>query len=478
MVNPALEQGSVDKPAVVESLFDALTAPASVKRLCDFIAVMSQASGNPTATQMNPNLDKLAFKPTTTNPTRPLSAHNRLSHLLEVSATIEHYLQSNPLGEEVVKFKLLLSYTMLYLTLEKGIVPAMVADNPGIGDQEVDRKKLPVFQAQLAKQGVNVKQVTLRERIRYGKVLWTMVTMGGVLMLPMLAVAGPGISILAHNFGVTTNTIPVLASCLAESNIWMAMCQALAPVVVELIFSRCCQRYSPTDLLQLLVLEPLQAFPIHSLYQHCLQQPSLAPFNVPETRLYRLPAKLTHKLASQMLSQFGLEIAMFPTNKYPNPTSHQVRIVEWLLLTDENQVITLPFDTTTSLRTGVETKLAVFTSLLEPAHIADEVVHFLSRLWTQRGLPGWAIISPLNTIKALEGSLGDDPKTAFSLAAGGRRLNVAFQHFVFPIATNQLVLPLIVSPRDCTATLFVLVGSDATLECATKLLQVCTVSFK
>jgi len=474
--NPALEVVPIKKPALVDNLFNSLTSAASTKRLCDFMAVMSQTRSN-TASQVNTGLDKLVLQPMSSNPGVPLSANTRLRQMLDVSGRIEHYLQSNPLGEEVVKFKLIIAYTMLYLTLEYGIVPAMLAADPSIGDQKLKRQKLPVFQAELAsQQGVKVKLVSLKEKVRYGKVLWTMVTMGGILMLPMLAVAGPGISILAHDYGVSTNYITVLASRLAESNIWMAMCQALAPVAVELIFSRSCQLYTSTDMLELLVLEPLSAFPIETLYQQYLHHANLSPFNIPQPRLYRLPAKLTHKSASQMLSEFGLALATFPTKKYPNRTSHHVKLVEWLLLADENEVIELPIDRTTSTRSPVEIELAAFTSFLEPAQIADEVVHFLSRLWTQRGLPGWAMVSPLTTMKALEGSLGDDPKAAFSLAAGGRRLNVAFQHYVFPVASNDIVLPMIVSQPDRTVTLFVLVGSDATIESANQLLQVCLFS--
>jgi len=60
--------------------------------------------------------------------------------------------------------------------------------------------------------------------MRYGKVFWEMVKLTGVLILPMLAVAGPGISLFMHQFGVLSNNIPVLATRLAVSTVWMSLC--------------------------------------------------------------------------------------------------------------------------------------------------------------------------------------------------------------------------------------------------------------
>ena len=220
-----------------------------------------------------------------------------------------------------------------------------------------------------------------------------------------------------------------------------------------------------------MALEPLSGISTRQLYTYVLQQVNLK-FEVPGIRSYRMPARLAHQSASKMLSEFGLTLSLFPQNKFPHPQCHQIKLVEWLILQDEQQLVNLGGDPTTTLKKEHCIKLAAFTSFLEPGQVADEVVDFLSAVWNQRAMPGWAMISPSNTMKVLAGEWENDPTKAFALAAGGRRFNIAFKFFVLPIATNRAIFPLVVSIKDKMATLFVLAGLDECLECADQLLPV------
>jgi len=468
--NPALDNVKVNNPTMVEDLLRKLISGESTKRLVTLLAVMAKAAGG--ANNTNPPLADLAFKPVSNNPQTAVAPSLRLEKMLQVSSRIHQFLETNPLGEEVVKFKLIISYTMLYLTLEKGIVPSMQASDPSLGPQYIDRNMMRVFQEHLKEyHGIELKQASLKEKIRYGKVFWEMVKLTGVLILPMLAVAGPGISLFTHQFGVLSNNIPVLATRLAECTVWMSLCQALSTVAVELIFTSSCPTYSVSDLLGYLALEPLSGRSTQLLYTYILQDPDFK-YVVPAIRRYRMPAGLTHQSASKILSEFGLSLTLFPQNKFPHPQSQQVKFVEWLILQDEQESVELAGDPTVLLKKKLTIKLAAFTSFLEPGLIADDVIDFLSALWNQRELPGWAMISPSNTMKVLAGEWENDPKWAFTLAAGGRRFNIPFQFFVLPMATDRSIFPLVVSIKEKTATLFVLAGLDQCLEYADQLLQV------
>ena len=139
---------------------------------------------------------------------------------------------------------------------------------------------------------------------------------------------------------------------------------------------------------------------------------------------------------------------------------------------DEQESVELAGDPTVLLKKKLTIKLAAFTSFLEPGLIADDVIDCLSALWNQLGLPGWAMISPSYTMKVLVGQWENDPKLAFTLAAGGRRFNIPFQFFVLPMATDRSIFPLFVSIKEKTATLFVLAGLDQCLLYADQLLPV------
>ena len=472
LINPALEALEINDTEKVDDLYDSITSPESAKSLCDFLALMSLPTNYGTS-EDNIGIDKLALKSSPGTLGVPFSTNDRLAQMLRVSGFIAQYLGNHPMSQEVEKFKVMIGYAMLFITLEHGIVPAMKANNPPMGDQAISRQKMKIFREQLeARHGVRIKENSLKEKIRYGKVLWEMIKMGGVLMLPMLAVAGPGITSLAHDHGVTTRHIPFLASHLSENNLWMAMSQSLGPVAVELIFSPSCQVYTSTELMHYLLLEPLSAYLRRNLHHLFLNPADADRVAVAQLRLYRNPVQLGHKAASKMLHQFGLEISMFPCNTFPNPTSYQVKLAQWIISQDGNRVIKLPTNNTTSRRVSSTVKLQAFTSFLHPAQIADEPVNFLSRLWTLRALPGWGMISPVNTMKALEGHFGDSPETALSLAAGGRHLGVPYSYYLLPIATNLTILPLLVSLTQHKITLLVLRGSETTIECANNLLKV------
>ena len=185
---------------------------------------MSKTAGG-TNNIINPTPADLAFKPVSNNLQTPVAPSLPLEIMLQVSSCIHQFLQTNPLGEEVVKFKLIISYTMLYLSLEKGIVPSMQASDSSLGTQYIDCNKMRVFQEHLPEyHRIELKQASLKEKIRYGKVFWEMMKLTGVLILPMLAVAVPGIILFTHQFEVLSNNIPVLATRLAESTVWMSLC--------------------------------------------------------------------------------------------------------------------------------------------------------------------------------------------------------------------------------------------------------------
>jgi len=241
--------------------------------------------------------------------------------------------------------------------------------------------------------GGPIKIVSLKEKIRYGKVLWELINTAGVMILPVFAVTGPGISVLAHKFGLQSNQSPLLGARLASRNLWMVLCQALSPIAVELIFTYSTNSYTCDSLLNLVIQEPLSTALLPMLYEQYLAQEQKGDL-LTKVRPDRVRPALSHKTASTVLSEFGLPMTIFPLDKYPNPTAHQVKLVEWLLLEDEHREVNLRVDPMANNPKSRQVRLGVFASFLEPGNIDNQAVGFLSGIWNQLAMPGWAMLSP------------------------------------------------------------------------------------
>ena len=467
--NTALAQLPVDNPVLADDMFADITSPDIIIRLCTFLAYVS----TPTAIgTKNPVFEDLALKPITSDLSAVQEVAVRLESMLNVSYRIQRYLGSNPQGEEVLKFNLMISYTMLHLTLEYGIVPAMQAEDNNIGPQEINRKKLPLLCEKLTVlHGSTIKIGSLKEKIRYGKVLWELVCAAGVMILPVLAVAGPGITVLAHKFGVQSNQIALLGARLAANNMWMSLCQALSPIAVELIFTYSTRTYTRDDLLNLVIQEPLPRCLSSIIYEQYLEQEQKGDLCT-RVRIDRVRTPLSHQIASKVLAQFGLHLALFPADDYQNPASHQVKLVEWLLLEDEAREVELPVDRMANNPRSRQLSLGIFASLLDPSKINDRAVGYLAALWNQRAMPGWGILSPYEAYRLVNGDLGSDPVAAVTLALGGRRFSLHYQNVLLPLVTPQMVFPFLVSLINRTATLYYLAGSDAAWHASGQLIQV------
>ena len=79
----------------------------------------------------------------------------------------------------------------------------------------------------------------------------------GIMILPVIALTGPGISVLAHMFGLKLNQIELLEARLAENDLWMCLCQELSTIPLELVFTYSTHRDTPDVFLNLFIEEPL-----------------------------------------------------------------------------------------------------------------------------------------------------------------------------------------------------------------------------
>lgn len=470
--HPLLVDASGPPSTEQNDLLAALLEPENAIRLAEFLETISRVIPGPSASA---SMTELVFKPFTGAESLELSPATRLRAMLQVSHRAHHYALTNALGPEQVKLNLMVSYIILYLTLEKGIVPFLQSQQPRKGPGQIKQEKMKVFHEKLQQvTGSEVVPKRLKEFLRYGSVLWEMVSMMGVVVLPMLALCGPGITPMAKHFGPRSNRIPVLASILSNNLAWMSLCKAWSPIAAELIFSNSVRQYSHRNLILLLITQPLTATFSRELYYAYLQKPDHTPL-VQQIGTQMERPGLTAENAMGLLHHFAIPLKMFPENIYPHPQVHNVNLVDWLLTQKEDQEVKLESDIATR---GIivcthTVLLTTFTSLLQPGHIADDVVGFLTAIWNQRGLPGWGALSPRYAKQVLDGKLGEDPLAAMTLALGGRRFDLPYEHVIMPIATMRHIFPVAASFIERTIVLYLTDDRKIKYDAGTQLLKVC-----
>lgn len=150
-----------------------------------------------------------------------------LEVILNIARRGQEYAAGNMNAEAIVKLKLMLTYLTLYLTQDYGIVPAMRAkEGILVSDWSINSRRLAELQGQLAQQGKHLKLGTLKDNVRYRKVLGNMIKMLGILGLPILAISGPAVTTLCKEDGSNSNYWEVLGSSLSLNRTWICLCQS------------------------------------------------------------------------------------------------------------------------------------------------------------------------------------------------------------------------------------------------------------
>lgn len=445
----------VSNQNIIDSLHDSLIDHGNIVLLGKFLAELSERK--PAASEQC-TIDELVVKPFATSGSRREYIERATEEMIAVSGRAGHYAATNENGPALVKLKLMLSYIMLHLTLKHGIRRYLQAADPLAPPRTIEGKKIRVLQERLAHNGLSIATARLTEYVRYGKILWDMISVLGIIALPMISIGGPAITTLCKKNGPTTNHLPVIASRLSNNLSWMALCKTWSPIVMEIVFTNTKQRYTSQELFNLLIAEPIGTYTVARLHQYYLQSAK----NIPPIRhIDRQHAIVPPALqsASNLYTLLGIQIPLFPVDNYPNPVVRNIKLVGWLLNQEEQATIRLSPDLYQNTESVVELPLATFRELLGLGDISNKLVGFLGDMWNRRALPGWAMISPKDSRNVLDAQLGGDPQMAITIALGGRRYNLRYENVFLPILFENLLFPLHISLKEKVATLYLLQNS-------------------
>ena len=157
------------------------------------------------------------------------SLDKNLEKMLVDSGRAHQFIANNKVEAEEARFKTILSYFNLYLTLEYGVAPKLLAQYPEKSPRQRDGERLSYFKELMKDEhNIDIPMGALLEYARFGKVYWELAKTCGILSLLMLAVVGTGVTVIARQNGRDSKHVPLLGVRLRNSLEWMSACQGLS----------------------------------------------------------------------------------------------------------------------------------------------------------------------------------------------------------------------------------------------------------
>ena len=440
------------RPQVFKELLKQLKSPARIVCCMQLLAELSSRKAG--QKKMVVSLEELSLVMETNVGQEVPTFEMTLEKMLLVSGRAHQFIANNKVEAEEARFKIILSYFNLYLTLEYGITPKLLALYPENSPRQRDGEKLSYFKdLMMEEHNINIPMGALVEYARFGKVYWELAKTCGILSLLMVAVAGTGVTVIARQNGRDSKHVPLLGVELRNSLEWMSACQGLSQVLVEILFTNSQREYKMPEMLSLLVANPLPADFLYDLYQEYLQvEDKVIPITTIGFQMDRPTLSLS--AASHTLSYLGIELSLFPRKKYATQDNKVVKLVEWLLDSPPDNILLLNPDPQATQPRTETILLSEFLTFLDTDNLSDSAVGFLSAKWHQEALPGWACISPDQARRIINSEIGTDLKSAIHIAVGGKRFGVPYTNIILPIATNNNLLGLHLSMKDHLATIY------------------------
>ncbi|RPA91808.1 hypothetical protein L873DRAFT_1848078 [Choiromyces venosus 120613-1] len=290
------------------------------------------------------------------------------------------------------RLRLMLAYITLHLTLEYIITPFLIKENSEMNTRQIKGLKWKFFFEKLGGQkGLGCKLQKLKDNVGYGKILWTWVTDCGIVWLPTLASLDRAITIFIKANPLNSMHSKVVGNKLATQEIWAAFSKAMAPVVLNLLFSITSPPFTMSDLLRLYFHQPqinqsatrFREVIMSSNYNEILytmadQEPNLILFQ--------------DCIKGTIFESLDIEPTQTPTICYPPTQVTKVNLINWVLNAGPDMVLQL--NCRNNFEAGpVSLQVLELASLFSPSCVTRPVITFLTRLWNNGAIAGWLCLS-------------------------------------------------------------------------------------
>ena len=340
-----------------------------------------------------------------------VQGNHLVPNLIAAACRANKYLQELEVNIAAAKLKTIMSYVILYLTLEHAIVPQLRRENPGSQRRWIDGMKYLHFADILKSSGSTdsspeISGVSLRNYTNYGRCFWEYGQSLGIASFLVFAVSDVGLTRIG---GASRAGIPHIAAALTTDDTWWAFAHAISPPTFRTLFGACDIAYSLPQLLSRIRQEPVPPSTITAINEE---------YSPPEFEVSADHWQAATEACEEENWQIVIGGETLPIQRHPSeltsPVSKNVvrrNLGNWLKNTDGDSIV--------EDSRGSKTPFRAFKSLLPPSNIANELVDFLTNVFNAKAVPGRVAL----------------PLTHPALAAGS--FEGTFEEFLQGLTTTQ-----------------------------------------
>ena len=354
-----------------------------------------------------------------------------LGRVLAASRIAHRFLENAEINPPLLRIQTMMSYITLHITLEYAIVPELEQQHPTWGSRRIGGYKYTYFYQLLndysggAGGGASSSVLnTFRREIGYGKTFWSLLEELGVAAILMLAVAEPGLTVIARALGPESEQRGILTSALSSARGWWSFAHAIGPATLRTLFGPRDTQYTVPQLLHQLRKEPLPTTSLSLLNKSC------------ERREIDIGTRPAHQEIAP--PSWALEIGRSTVLVTHHPRARLARKVrkgnvwEWLASDSRSKPV---FD------------------FLRRGESADEVINFFCSFYNRRAIPRRRAVPFPPLVKLSEpGAANLTFQDRLDILADQRPSNQEL--FIIPAPVDSLILGLVLNPGTATATIY------------------------
>jgi len=371
-----------------------------------------------------------------------VSGNTMFPNLIEASGRASAHLKDAERTIAATRLKTIMSYVIIFLTLEHAIVPRLREENPG---RSVAAERYKHFAEMLNTfdTSLEMNASIVRSHATYGKCYWEYGQRLGIASLLIFAVSDHGLTKIAKD---GKNGISELATTLSASGNWWAFAHSIGPPAFRTLFGPRDIEYPVPQLLAMIRSEPVTLSTISALneaYRNTDSEVNLRPEETAaghgQPPLLTASGDMDHRAGNWQIT-IGNEV--LPVHRHPTAIlSDQVfkrNLGVWLNNTPGDEIV--------EDGDGKSTPFEAFKTLLPPGNISKELVNFFSRLYNGRRIPGRFALP----YGALTTSNGDFQEFLQPFTIDGNQP----EKIIWPIDLESSTIGLAIVPRDSLAVVY------------------------
>jgi hypothetical protein len=381
-----------------------------------------------------------SIDPSTIPSSLAVSGGKPFPSLLAASRHANAHLSRVEGAVSVARMKTIMSYLVIYLTVEYAVVQRLKEENPTGGDKWVAGMKYRRLSEILNEDGGStVSAATLRSHCKYGKAFWEYGQSLGIASLFMFAVLDMGLTKIGE---AGLRGVSGIAADLSTSATWWAFTHAMGPPAFRTLFGARDVAYEVPQLITRIRAEPLP----QSLSPQTMNALNEAYSSSTRTQTAVSDHQPKDSDVEPELPEANWQITIgskvLPVRRHPTTGSlgpDQVtkrNLGEWLNNTSPDDIVqdgdgnTIPFE--------------AFRTLLPSNEISKELVNFYINIYNAKAIPGRVALPYGSLASHFTGKSFEQFLLALPKALDGSKPT----KIISPIDLENATIGIVIYPKD------------------------------